>query len=56
MCNFSVIPAKAGIHCFIMDASDSCFHRNDRELEEVAHGVKLENFLNIGNSGFWVNP
>ena len=34
MCNFSqlpVIPAKAGICCFIMDAVDSCFRRNDRE-------------------------
>jgi hypothetical protein len=33
---FSVIPAKAGIRCFITDALDSCFCTNDRELEKAA--------------------
>jgi hypothetical protein len=36
---FSVIPAKTGICSVPDETTDSCFRRNDRELEKVAHGV-----------------
>jgi hypothetical protein len=38
---FSVIPAKAGIRRARYEIADSCFRRNDRGLEKVAHGVKI---------------
>jgi hypothetical protein len=44
--SFSVIPAKAGIHCFIIDAVDSCLRRNDKQLGKLAYCVnKQRDFL-----------
>jgi hypothetical protein len=44
---FSVIPAKAGIQRVHYETVDSCFRRNDRELEDrelekAAHGIILQ--------------